>query len=394
MKNRLATFDYAKVLLISSIAGFVSFFVINLFFTRTTSLQLVVHSAIFGPIIGNMIGFSCAFVGGAVSNRLEAIPKPFNTITLVLIYFVISLVAATLFFFLMIKFGFISGVSTQLLVIFLLIAAVIGVIVTLVMTIYEHLLSELEKSYEELREKEVLEKELQVARQVQAGFLPLGKSRIEGYQVSTFFRSAKEVGGDYFDFIPTKNGTGIVIADVSGKGVPASLVMANLHATLHALAEDYSLMDILEKINISIFKNTAPQIFVTFFYGVLDNQSGKLEYINAGHNPPLLIHQDGNVEELAQRGVGLGILKDAAFQIGRITINPQDTLLLYTDGLTEAGMPHIEPWSEEDLKQFSTQICRESTDRMAELILAKVEESVKGVQQTDDIALVLIKRSK
>jgi|GEM_PF-1337254 len=393
MKKRSTVSIYFKVFLISTMFGFASFLIINLFFTRVLSKELLLYSAIFGPVIGNMIGFSCALIGGPISKRLESIPKPFNTISQALAYFVISLVAATLFFLLMIKLGFISGMSTKLLFTFLLIAAVIGVVVTLIMTLYEHLKTELAKSYEKLREKELLEKELQVARRVQAGFLPLGDIRIEGFDVSTYFRSAKEVGGDYFDFIPMNKGVGIVIADVSGKGVPASLVMTNLHATLHALAEDYSPVELINKINLNILKNTAPSIFVTFFYGVLDSLTGKLEYVNAGHNPPLMVRQDGTVEELAQRGVGLGLSPDASFQTGSITMNSRDAILLYTDGLTEAGLPHIEAWGEENLKRFLSTIHQETTNRMVELILVKVEESLKGIQQTDDIALVLVKRN-
>ena len=307
MKKISTASDYYKVFLVSTISGFATFFIINFFFARTLSRALVLHAALYGPVIGNMIGFACALIGHPISTRLESIPKPFNIISQVLTYFVLSLFAATLFFLLMIKLRIMSGISIKLLLIFLLIAAGMGAVVTIVMTIYEHLKTELEKSYEKLREQDLLEKELQVARQVQAGFLPLGDIRIEGFDVSTYFKSAKEVGGDYFDFFPTKKGIGIVIADVSGKGVPASLVMTNLHATLHALAEDYSPVELLNRINRSILKNTAPEIFVTFFYGVLDNSTGKLEYVNAGHNSPLVIRRDGKVEELALRGVGLGL---------------------------------------------------------------------------------------
>jgi sigma-B regulation protein RsbU (phosphoserine phosphatase) len=272
------------------------------------------------------------------------------------------------------------------------IAGGIGLTVTLLMTVYEHLKTELEKSYEKIREKELLEKELQVARQVQAGFLPKGAVQIDGFDVATFFRSAKEVGGDYFDVIPLKSGVAVVIADVSGKGVPAALVTANLHATLHALAEDYPIERLVKRINNSIFKDTSPDFFVTFFYGVLNNSTGEFKYVNAGHNPPIVVRQNGMVEELIQGGTILGILPDSVFQTGSTVINPQELLLLYTDGLTEAGLPEIEPWGEENLKSYLTEIHHDPPDRMAELILKKVEESLKGTAQTDDIALVLLKR--
>ena len=264
--------------------------------------------------------------------------------------------------------------------------------VTLLMTVYEHLKSELEKSYEKIGEKELLEKELQVARQVQTGFLPKGEVQIEGFDVATFFRSAREVGGDYFDVIPLKKGVAIVVADVSGKGVPAALVTANLHATLHVLAEDCPPGELVSRINNSIFKDTSPDFFVTFFYGVLNNSTGEFRYVNAGHNSPLVVRQDGKVEELTQGGTILGILPDSRFQTGAVTLNPQDLVLLYTDGLTEAGLPEIEPWGEENLKRYLSGIHDNTADRMAELILKQVEESLKGAPQTDDIALILLKR--
>jgi len=183
-----------------------------------------------------------------------------------------------------------------------------------------------------------------------------------------------------------------VIADVSGKGVPAALVMANLHATLHALVEDCPPEELVSRINNSIFQDTSPELFVTLFNGILDNSTGEFRYINAGHNPPLLVRQDGTVEELTQGGMILGILPDANFQTESITLNSQDLMLLYTDGLTEAGLPEIEPWGEENLKSFLSGIHQNPADRVAELVLKKVEKSLKGTTQTDDIALVLLKR--
>jgi serine phosphatase RsbU (regulator of sigma subunit) len=385
LKKKSGVRIYLKVFLVSTIAGFGTFFIISLFFARVLSWKLVAESAIFGPIIGNMIGFASALIGDPISRRLESLPKPFSTISQALIFFVVALGAATLFFFLMVKLEIMRGLSTKLLLIFLLIAAGIGLVVTLIMTVYEHLKSELEKSYEKIREKELLERELQVASQVQTGFLPKAEVQIEGFDVATFFRSAREVGGDYFDVILLKKGVAIVIADVSGKGVPAALVTANLHATLHALAEECPPGKLVSRINNSIFKDTSPDFFVTFFYGVLNNSTGEFKYVNAGHNPPLVVRQDGMVEELTQGGTILGILPDSVFQTGSTVLNPQEFLLLYTDGLTEAGLPEIEPWGEENLKRYLVGIHDNPADRMSELILKQVEESLKGAAQTDDI---------
>ena len=392
MKKKSDFSIYLEVFLVSTIAGFVCFLAIVFFFARVLSWKLMLNSAIFGPIIGNMIGFANTFIADPIAQRVQSLPKPFSSIGKISSYFAVSVLAAALFFILMVKFGFMTGVSTRLLLTFMLIAGGIGLGVALLLVAYERLKSELEKSYKKLKEKELLEKELQVARQVQAGFLPSGRIQIDGFDVSTFLRSAKEVGGDYFDVIPLKKGVAIVIADVSGKGVPAALVMANLHATLHALVEDCPPEELVGRINNSIFQDTSPELFVTLFYGILDNSTGEFRYINAGHNPPLLVRQDGTVEELTQGGTILGILPDANFQTESITLNSQDLMLLYTDGLTEAGLPEIEPWGEENLKSFLSGIHQNPADRVAELVLKKVEKSLKGTIQTDDIALVLLKR--
>ena len=383
---------YLNIFIIATIAGFVVFLLIWYFFERAFSWKLVLYSALFGGIIGNMIGFANVLVANTITRRVEALPRPLSPISKVLIHFLTSLFAAVLFFVMCKQLGFIFVATTKILLIILLISGGIGLGLSLLIGAYEHIKEELEKSYEKLKDKELLERELQVARQVQAGFLPSGPIQIEGFDISAFFRSAKEVGGDYYDVIPLKKGIGIVIADVSGKGIPASLVMANVHATLHALADQCSTDELLTRINKSIFKDTSPQLFVTFFYGVLDNSTGEFTYVNAGHNPPLFVRQDGTVEKLTQGGTILGITPDYEFQTGSIIFNSKDLLLLYTDGLTEAGLPEIEPWGEDKLTSLLAKIHQESTDSIADLILKEMEESVKGVVQTDDIALILLKR--
>lgn len=383
---------YMVVFLVSTVAGFATFFIISFFFARSLSWKLLLKSAVFGPIIGNMIGFSCALVGDPISQKLESLPKPFSKISQALTYFVVALGAATLFFFLMVELKMMPGLPGRMLLTFMFIAAGIGLMVTLLMTVYEHLRTELEKSYEKIREKELLERELQVARQVQTGFLPKGAVQIEGFEVATFFRAAREVGGDYFDLIPLKRGVAIVIADVSGKGVPAALVTANVHAALHVLAEDSLPEELVTRLNHSIFEDTSPDFFVTFFYGVLKNSTGEFRYVNAGHNAPLVVRKDGVVEELTSGGTILGILPNSKFETGSIVLEPQEVILLYTDGLTEAGLPEIEPWGEDNLKRYLAEIHHNPVERMAGLVLGKVEESLKGAAQTDDIAMILLKR--
>ena len=280
-------------------------------------------------------------------------------------------------------------VSPPLLLLLVLFGTGLVLGLSFLITAYNQKKTELKQK---LTERQLLEEELQVARQVQVGLLPRKAVQIEGFDVSTFFRPAKEVGGDYYDVIPCKNGVGLVIADVSGKGVPAALVMANLHASLHALADSYRIDELITRVNRSIFENTSPNLFVTFFYGVLNHSTGELGYVNAGHNPPVVVRRDGAVEKLTQGGIVLGISPDSNFEIGSTILNSSDLLLLYTDGLTEAGLPEIEPWSEDDLIDLLVKIHQKTASSITDLIIRQVEESTKGVVQTDDIALVLVKR--
>jgi sigma-B regulation protein RsbU (phosphoserine phosphatase) len=125
---------------------------------------------------------------------------------------------------------------------------------------------------------------------------------------------------------------------------------------------------------------------------MLNNSTGELIYINAGHNPPVVVRQDGTVEKLTLGGTILGISPDSGFETSTITLSSGDLLLLYTDGLTEAGLPEVEPWGEANLISFMAGNRHESTDSIVDLILKQVEQSTKGAVQTDDIAMILLKR--
>jgi sigma-B regulation protein RsbU (phosphoserine phosphatase) len=135
-------------------------------------------------------------------------------------------------------------------------------------------------------------------------------------------------------------------------------------------------------------------LFVTFFIGKLNNLTGEFTYVNAGHNPPVVVRQDGTFERLTKGGMVLGISSDSEFETDSITLKPGDLLLLYTDGLTEAGLPEIEPLGEENVMDLLIRFREKSTDSIVESIIKEVEKSTKGILQTDDIAMILLKRKK
>ena len=193
--------------------------------------------------------------------------------------------------------------------------------------------------FQDQLEKKKLESELNLALDIQKGLLPKSAPDIYGYDLQGLSYPSKHIGGDYYDFIQLDSGrTLIAIADVSGKGIPASLLMANVQAALRALSPlELPLKELVGRINSVVYQNTTADKFVTFFCGILNTLNGEFEYLNAGHNPPYLARANGDLEELTFGGLILGLFDSAPpYEEGKITINIGDALLLYTDGVTEA----------------------------------------------------------
>ena len=188
-----------------------------------------------------------------------------------------------------------------------------------------------------LIEKNRLEQELSIAREIQMTFLPRREPPLAGFDVAGLNLPSSRVSGDYYDFIKIVEGQwGVVIGDVSGKGIPASLIMASFRASLLAeIRNNYAISTIMSKVNQLLWESTDANQFVTAFYGVLDEGESVLTYCNAGHNPVVLIRGDGSCVKLETGGLVLGAFADTVYQESRIEIQPHDILLLYTDGVTE-----------------------------------------------------------
>ena len=191
--------------------------------------------------------------------------------------------------------------------------------------------------HQALMEKNKLERELSIAREIQRSFLPLTEPDIKGFEVSGLNLPSRLVSGDYYDFIKIVEGQwGLVIGDVSGKGIPASLIMASFRASLLAeIRNNYAISTIMAKVNRLLWESTDSNQFVTAFYGVLDERRRILTYCNAGHNPVLLIHKDGDWEKLETGGLILGAFEDSTYQENFLGVGPEEILLFYTDGVTE-----------------------------------------------------------
>lgn len=247
--------------------------------------------------------------------------------------------------------------------------------------------------YEEERKLADLEEDLKIARRIQESLLPKENPVIEGAEIFGCSISAKQVGGDYYDFIQIDDShLGIVIADVVGKGTPAALLMANLQATLRGQALiDRSVKDTVTKVNFMMSKSMDTGKFITLFYGILDIKTKTFTYSNAGHNFPYLLGKDGKVKTLEKGGTVLGTFDDFVYEEETVQLNVGDLILLYTDGVTEATSEKDEMFETERLLKT----LKDNQGITAQEISQKIVEDVLSFQgslpQNDDITLVLIK---
>jgi len=242
-----------------------------------------------------------------------------------------------------------------------------------------------------------LEQELAFGRQIQLGMLPKDCPVVRGWEFAAAYRAARQVGGDFYDFpeLPGEPGRlGLVIADVADKGVPAALMMALSRTMVRTAAADgRSPSAAMSLANELILKHSHTDLFVTAFYATLDTRSGRLTYANAGHNRPLWLQiNPGEVQELAARGIALGVLEDIELEECEIDVAPGDLLVLYTDGVTEAMNADGQQFGEERLQATVAA----TPDASAQQILSALMDAVKAfagdAPQSDDITVLVIKR--
>jgi len=243
-------------------------------------------------------------------------------------------------------------------------------------------------------EKERFAKELEIAKGIQQSFLPDSAPEIAGIELVAKNVPALEVGGDFYDFIPvTKDRWGLVIADVSGKGVPAALFMALSRTLIRASTlVDADPAQSIGHANRMICEDSKTSMFVTLFYAVLDAREMTLNYVNAGHNPPLLL-QDGAsaVRLLKAEGIALGVIDDVDLQSVKVNLKPGDVLVLYTDGVTEAINNKEEEFGEERLLLVITENRNRPAQEIMDRILAAITAFAGDQPQFDDITLMVLR---
>ena len=238
------------------------------------------------------------------------------------------------------------------------------------------------------------QQESRTARNIQINLLPKSNPEIDGYDIAGMSIPASDVGGDYYDFIRLDDHRlAIALGDVSGKGLPAALVMSNLQATIRSLAS-YSVTsrECLERANRLLYHSTDSKTFISLFFGILDTKKNTICYANAGQNLPLIFSKDKKPTPLKNHGLVLGTREDVTYQAEEITINPGDRLLIYSDGIPEAMNEHMEEFGDERLLNIVEGNCCVSAEELLYIITAQLNMHFGEEPQNDDITMVLLSR--
>ena len=253
-----------------------------------------------------------------------------------------------------------------------------------------------ENLVQEIRERELVEQELELARSIQQASLSKEVPTLEGWQIAPFYQPAREVGGDFYDFFKLDDDrVGVVVGDATGKGVPAALVVSATSSMLRAVARvlgSSSPGEVLSQVNETLSARIPQNMFVTCFYAILDPKSATLSYANAGHDLPYLRRSDGDVEELRARGMPLGLMPGMGYEEGEISLAEGNCVLFHTDGLVEAHNPRGEMFGFPRLRELVAEHGEERS--LGNFLLEELYSFVgEGWEQEDDITLLTLRRS-
>jgi sigma-B regulation protein RsbU (phosphoserine phosphatase) len=251
-----------------------------------------------------------------------------------------------------------------------------------------------ERLFKQEIEKKRLDNELTMALEIQKKLLPKEIPVIPGYNIAAISIPSRYVGGDYYDIIKLPDGNIIIaIADVSGKGMPAALIMANVQAALRILSNlSTDIADIILQINNIVYQNTSEDKFITFFCGIINPSKQTFRYINAGHNPPILINKENVVYNLDKGGLILGFMeKPFEYQSEVINLNSGDIVFFYTDGVTEAQNQQSEELGIEASVNIILKNKEKTVNNLLDAILANVFNLSKNGTEHDDITCILLK---
>lgn len=248
---------------------------------------------------------------------------------------------------------------------------------------------------EEEKEFIKMQEELRLAREIQQHLLPDSLPSIDGFDIAAINIPAKEVGGDYYDFDLREGKLFFCLGDVSGKGLPASLLVANLQASLHSqLNNNLSPKEIVNNSNQLIYQNTDPTKFITLYYGMLDIQKEQITYSNAGHDQPIVISPESGITKLREGGVPLGILPDQEYENSEISIKRGEMLIIYSDGITEAMNKDQEEFGLERLIDKLQILKNLNALDIIDDVINDIRSFVGEIPQMDDMTMMIIKNNK
>ena len=238
-------------------------------------------------------------------------------------------------------------------------------------------------------------RELEIARDVQAGLLPQHTPAFAGLDCAAFFRPAKFVGGDYYDFVETPGGAlAITLGDVSGKGIPAAVLMASIQASLRIPLRrgPESLSQLVSDVNKSVYASSSYSHYSTLFCGLLEPSSRRLTYVNAGHCPPMLVRDNGlTIERLSSGGTPVGLLPTARYEEGSTLLQDGDVLVCFSDGISEARNSREELWDEPEIENLLRTVPCGTAQEVADLLVRSADAFTGDAEQADDMTVVTLR---
>jgi steroid delta-isomerase-like uncharacterized protein len=246
----------------------------------------------------------------------------------------------------------------------------------------------------EVKERERIAQELRVARQIQRSLLPEATPELDGWKFATYYKPAREVGGDFYDFLELEDGRlGLVMGDATGKGMPAALVMATTRGMLRAVAQNSdSPGEVLARVNDALYPDVPSAMFVTCFYAILDPAAARMRYANAGHDLPYVFHSGKGTHELRATGMPLGLMPEMSYEEKEAVLGEGDSVLFYSDGLVEAHDPNYEMFG---FPRLGALIAEHGKERslVDSLLEALYTFTGEGWEQEDDITLLTLRYS-
>jgi serine phosphatase RsbU (regulator of sigma subunit) len=340
-------------------------------------------------LFAEVVGFTALLSARLLFPLFEPLPYALN-----LALQIFTLFAGTLFGSVMILTAqpYFALARLRTVAVIVLVNAILSVVVGIALHTYDSMRHQIEQQYQALREKEAMERELAIAREVQRELLPRACPVMPGLLLSGACRPAIGVGGDYYDYLQfSDDRLGLVIADVAGKGIPAALLMAGLQASVRSLAGPaVEPGEVNRRLNGMLYRSTSTARYATLFFAIYDARRRLLQYSNAGHFPPLHIKAK-SVERLTADGIPLGLMEEALYGQGQREMETGDLLAMYTDGIVEAPSPEGVEFGEDRLVEVLRRHENTNLDSLVLVVMDELSRWTHGAAAHDDATLVLVR---